>query len=350
LNKVNIDLFIIVMSPGKGGMVSLVSPNHFTRDKTTYRRTIKPTNKRKNRDVQLAGIFLFIFMALSGLVSSQEYDNNFIHSGWEMDNSDRIIAMGETYWINISGVPSHPFELVFTPMSHNATDELTYYGYTNETGNQSVEYDIDDTRIPGMYMIALVVNNTVYEVVELDIRYDRVRALELEIYDLEARIDDQDGVILSVRSEVGEMIVLIRKLFWAVGFLLCYFVIRNAVDLYTNAPDWVNKFVKWNRQRNFSEEQKNKHPPNPNERIFNMHGGGQILSPGQRAKVDEKYMEEYQECDGKTHDDMLEYLKGRESIGNDYPKWKGLAQSPKFKWKMLKLKNKTMKVETEAEK
>jgi len=284
-------------------------------------------------------LIILVFLAITPMIAAQEYDEPFADSYvWEMDNSDRIISMGETYWINITGVPSHSFELVFTPMGNTTARESSYYGYTNETGNQSIEYDIDDTRIPGMYVIALVVNGSVYEVVELDIRYSETMALRLELYDMEAMIDEQERTITAMRIEVGEMIVLIRKLFGAVAFLLCYFVIRNAVDLHTNSPDWINGYVKWSRQRNFAEDQKDKHPPNPNERIFNIHGGGQILSPGQRAKVEEKYMEEYQECDNMTHDEMLDYLKDLESIGNDYGKWEGLAPSSKFKLKIPKLK------------
>ena len=303
-------------------------------------------------------IIIALILVMIPIVEAQEYDDGFFYNGWRMDNSDRIISIGETYWINITGSPSHSFKLIFTPVLFNSTvEEWTYHGFTNTTGNQSVEYDIDDTRIPGLYRIGLVVNDSIYQVVELDIRDSEYMRGVIKDRDQDLADAERDEIINDLRYDIGKLIKLVDLLYYTVIFLLCYFIVRNGVDLWLHGPEYFNRWVKWSHQQRLYGKIRDANPPNPNEDHFKDYGGRDIKSPGDSARNPDDLDPDCKSMIGLDHDDSLDHLLNEAERGTDFPERPDIPKPKEWHWRDLyrpdpekKLLKQSKKIHTKAEK
>ncbi len=283
-------------------------------------------------------IFALIFITLAcSVVASAQDDLVFADAYWDMEVSNRVIAIGETLWINVSGIPRTSFDIVFTLTGTNETNEVKYDGYTNITGNQTMEFDLELTRDPGTYIIALVVNDTVYSWADLDIRWDETHSLKLDIHDIKRELATEKSDKEAMRIEIGQLIVEFRKDRAGLTFLFCYAIITTTILLHFFGPFFINYAIKWNTERQYVAEHRDKNKPHPNDQHFTDYGGTYIKQQGEMATVGDDFPEEYQEIRGKNHDQFLEYLKECDAKGDDYRKISKMPKPPLFAWRMLKI-------------
>ena len=297
-------------------------------------------------------IIILVFMIISLGVNSQETETEidldvpaFVNNPWTMTPSQRIIAIGQTLWINITGPSWQPYELSFTPLDNTTSDEFTMFGMTNENGTQLETLELEQTRNAGSYFIALVINKTyehpgiVYEVAELEIRYDPNFYNQILIHDLEARINVQQEEINTLRIEQGQLIIKFREVWAIVIFVFCYMVVRTAFDIHIHGIDYYNRISAWNHYRKLSDEVKLKYPQNISELHYIQNGGVVYKTPGHEDVIPDDFPEEYQQLRGMDTDEALAFVIG-ESKKSNIPELPDIPKPKRFSFKFRKNKDK----------